>query len=100
MVTVLLQAPPPDGGGWSFATMLTVAAIVGVLVWIVIVQLDPFTKCRWCEGKPPGSGRFYHRCWWCKGAPELLRPGARLMMSLGMPVPRARPNAKRNKRGL
>jgi hypothetical protein len=101
MVTALMQAPPPEGGA-SSSTLLTLIVLGGLLWWGAIVQLNPFTRCGWCDGKAPSdeSGRFYHRCWRCGGASEILRPSARFMRAFGIPVPRARPGAKRNKRGL
>lgn len=102
MVTMLLQAPPPEQGGWSMPTIVTLIVLAGLGYWFVNVQLNPFTRCGWCGGKAPSdeSGRFYHRCWRCGGASEILRPGARLLLAFGIPVPRAKPGAKSNKRGL
>jgi tRNA(Ile2) C34 agmatinyltransferase TiaS len=59
------------------------------------------TRCGACEGKPPGDGEGnYHRCWRCGGASERLRLGAWVTLKVGIPVPRARKPAKRNRMGL
>jgi hypothetical protein len=73
-----------------------------LLLWrFVKIQANPMTRCGACEGRPPGDREGnYHRCWRCGGASERLRLGAWVMLKVGIPVPRARKPAKRNRMGL
>jgi tRNA(Ile2) C34 agmatinyltransferase TiaS len=81
---------------------LITLAVLGWLLWqFVKIQLNPFTRCRACGGSPPGDGRGnYHRCWSCGGASERLKVAAWVMLKVGIPVPRAKKSAKRNRMGL
>lgn len=75
-------------------------AILSVLWFALAAQIDPFAKCGKCEGRPPGSGKNYHRCRRCGGVPERLRFGAWVQLKLGIPVPRAKKASKRHRMSL
>jgi hypothetical protein len=85
----------------SGGTLITLV-VLGWLLWrFVKIQANPMTRCGACEGRPPGDREGnYHRCWRCGGASERLRLGAWVMLKVGIPVPRARKPAKRNRMGL
>lgn len=84
--------------GGALITLL----VLGWLAWRFIkIQRNPFTRCSKCGGKPPGDDEGgYHRCRRCGGAPERLKLSAWAMRQVGIPVPRARKSAKRNRWGL
>lgn len=85
----------------SGGTLITLA-VLGWLAWRFLkVQANPFIRCKSCGGRPPGDDSgAYHRCWRCGGASERLKTAAWIMLKLGVPVPRARKSAKRNRMGL
>lgn len=97
MIELLMTATAPAGelgtGGWVVALLLT------VLFFAVRAQLNPFTRCTRCGGRPPGdtAGTNYHRCPRCQGASERLRFGAWAQRRIGIPVPRAKPPADKNR---
>jgi len=59
------------------AANLIIAAVLGVVGWLVFVHNKPYRTCRWCKKRKNGKRwPFRRRCWRCKNKRETLRLGA------------------------
>jgi hypothetical protein len=54
-----------------------VAAVLGVIGWLVFVHNSPYRTCRWCRKRRDGKRwPCRRRCWRCRNTRETRRLGA------------------------
>lgn len=81
--------------------MLALVALAALAYFAIVAQINPWTTCETCHGKPPGDGNGNtHDCHTCGGKPRRLRFGAWIQLKLGIPVPRSRPSKKSHRMSL
>jgi hypothetical protein len=67
---------------WSGSTVLTLAGLGLLALWLISLLLHPFTTCDSCQGTPRSYGsiatRSFRLCGSCGGTGRRLRVGARV----------------------